>query len=140
MRNYIKNIVLAAVFAFFTFNAFALASQAGEKYSLRATKKFPDASGSAVITNTHIDIKASGLKPDSIYTVWFVNMKPKKHETGAGQAPFMFKTDTQGHGTYSSPLNGSPHGAWQMLMVVEHPNGDPMDMKHMVGALSAELK
>ena len=28
----------------------------------------------------------------------------------------------------------------QMLMVVLHPNGNPQDMKHMVGALSANLK
>lgn len=95
-----------------------------------ASQLAPDgASGSAVISDTHIDVNATGLKPNSVYTVWFVNMQPKKQETGAGQAPFMFKTDTTGHGKYSAPLIESPRGSWQMLMVVEHPNGDPMDMK-----------
>jgi hypothetical protein len=42
-----------------------------------------------------MSIQARGLKPDSVYTVWFVNMKPKKHETGAGAAPYMFKTDAK---------------------------------------------
>ena len=50
----------------------------------------------------------------------------------------MFKTDPKGQGTYSAPLKESP-GSWQMLMVVEHPDGDPMNMKNMIGALTAEL-
>jgi hypothetical protein len=33
----------------------------------------------------------------------------------------------------------SPFEKWQMLMIVLHPNGDPTDMKDMVGGLSAEL-
>jgi hypothetical protein len=138
MRTYKKSIVLAAVFALFTFNAFALASPAGEKYSLAATKEFPGASGSAVISDTHIDVTATGLNPNSVYTLWFVNMKPKKQETGAGQEPYMFKTDAKGHGTYSAPLKESSQ-SWQTLMIVEHPNGNPRDMKNMVGALTADL-
>jgi hypothetical protein len=140
MRNYKKIVALAAVFVLYALNAITLASPAGEKYSLMATKKFPNASGSAVISDTRIDVDAAGLKPGSVYTVWFVNMKPKKQEAGAGQAPFMFKTDANGHGTYSSPLKASPHGSWHMLMIAEHPNGDPKDMKHMVGALSTEIE
>ncbi len=139
MRTNKQSIIWTAVFAFFTFNSLALASPAGSTYSLTATKNVPGASGSAVISDTHIDVNASGLKPNSVYTVWFVNMQPKKQETGAGQAPFMFKTDAKGHGTYAAPLKASPHGAWQMLMIVEHPNGDPMDMKNMIGALTADL-
>ncbi|MBW2439472.1 MAG: hypothetical protein JRH12_03280 [Deltaproteobacteria bacterium] len=68
-----------------------------------------------------------------------MNTKPQKHETGAGQAPYMFKTDSSGNGAYAAPLKESPYGKWQMLMIVLHPNGDPKDMKNMVGALSAKL-
>ena len=75
-----------------------------------------------------------------MYTAWFVNTKPKKHEAGAGQAPYMFKTDASGNGTYFAALNSSPHGKWEMLMIVLHPNGNPKDMKGMVGALVAGLK
>ncbi|MEA3231672.1 MAG: hypothetical protein U9Q05_07960 [Thermodesulfobacteriota bacterium] len=38
-----------------------------------------------------------------------------------------------------TPLNASPVGKWQMVMIVLHPNGDPKDMKNMVGALVANL-
>jgi hypothetical protein len=31
-------------------------------------------------------------------------------------------------------------GKWQMIMVVLHPDGNPKNMKKMVGALKAELK
>jgi hypothetical protein len=51
----------------------------------------------------------------------------------------MFKTDSSGVGTYSAPLKESPFGKWQMIMIVLHPNGDPTDMKNIVGALSATL-
>lgn len=122
------------------FTTLSLASQAGEKISLMATKKHPNASGTAVINDTNIQINAKGLKPNSVYTAWFVNTKPKKHETGAGQPPYMFRTDSTGNGTYSAALNESPYGKWEMLMIVLHPNGDPKDMKKMVGALSANLK
>jgi hypothetical protein len=51
----------------------------------------------------------------------------------------MFKTDANGFGQYSSSLSESPFGKWQMIMIVLHPNGDPTDMKSMVGALKAKL-
>ena len=122
------------------FAALSLASQAGEKISLMPTKKHPNASGTAFINETNIEINAKGLKPNSVYTAWFVNTKPKKHETGAGQPPYMFRTDSNGKGSYTAPLKESPYGKWQMLMIVLHPNGNPKDMKNMVGALAANLK
>jgi hypothetical protein len=66
-------------------------------------------------------------------------MKPKKTEAGAGTAPFMFKTDGQGNGNYSASLSKAPFGKWQMIMIVLHPDGDPMNMKGMVGALSTKI-
>ena len=66
-------------------------------------------------------------------------MKPNKHETGAGPAPYMFRTDKWGDGNYAAALNEAPFGKWTMIMVVLHPTGDPKDMKNMVGALKAPL-
>jgi len=139
MNSYKRLIILLGVFALVAIATQSLAYQAGEKISLMATKKHPNASGTAVINGSNIKINAQGLKPDSVYTAWFVNTKPKKHETGAGQAPYMFKTDSNGNGSYAAPLKESPYGKWQMLMIVHHPNGNPKDMKNMVGALSAKL-
>lgn len=136
-----KRLTISVItLAFIAFATLTFAAPAGEKLSLMATKKHPNAGGTAVISDTSIQIDAQGLKPNSVYTAWFVNTKPKKHETGAGQPPYMFKTDSNGNGSYSAALNESPYGKWQMLMIVLHPNGDPEDMKNMVGALSANLK
>jgi len=140
MMTTLKNIsILTISIVLAAFISLSWAAGAGDKINLMATSKHPDASGTALINSDDINIKAQGLKPDSVYTVWFVNMKPKKHEAGAGMPPYMFKTDAYGSGFYSAPLGESPFGKWKMLMIVFHPNGDPKDMKSMVGALTAKL-
>jgi hypothetical protein len=133
-----QNIMIISLFGLF-FLSQSWASESGKALVLNPAKGHPNASGTTVIDNNHINIQARGLKPDSVYTVWFVNMKPKKHEKGAGTAPYMFRTDPWGNGSYSAPLKASPFGKWATVMVVLHPNGDPKDMKHMVGALKARL-
>ena len=124
-----------------TIIAFSISSMAGtgHELTLNAIKDHPTAKGTALIKDNYVSIQARGLKSNSVYTVWFVNMKPKKHETGAGSAPYMFKTDANGFGQYSAALSESPFGKWQMIMIVLHTNGDPTDMKSMVGALKAKL-
>ncbi len=134
----LKILAVSIVFVILGISSYAWAAS-GSKYELKATPKHPNAEGTAVISDTDISVNAKGLKPDSVYTIWFVNMKPNKSKTGAGQAPYMFKTDANGNGSYASSLSASPVGKWQVVMVVLHPSGDPMDMKHMVGALSAKL-
>jgi hypothetical protein len=141
MMNTKKRLLILAVsFAILAFGTLAVASSAkGVKIPLMATKMHPGASGTAVIYDHRISIEVNGLKTNAVYTAWFVNMKPKKHEAGAGEPPYMFKTDSNGNGTYTASLKGSPFGKWGMLMIVLHPTGDPTDMKNMVGALSAKL-
>jgi len=106
---------------------------------LKAEKDSSAASGTASLDDGKITIQAAGLRPNGVYTVWFVNMKPKKSETGAGTAPFSFRTDGQGKGSYESHLSESPIGKWEAIMVVRHTTGDPADMKNMVPALSAGI-
>jgi len=118
----------------------AVSGRAGElSFPLKAEKDSPAASGTAALEEGKILIKAEGLRPNGVYTVWFVNMKPKKHDTGAGAAPYSFRTDGQGKGSYESSLSESPFGKWSMIMVVRHPTGDPADMKNMAPALSAGI-
>ena len=128
--------IIALIIVAFSFPSMA---GTGHELTLSATKDHPAAKGKAFINNGNMSIQASGLKANSVYTVWFVNMKPKKHEAGAGSAPYMFETDVNGFGQYSSAIAKSPFGKWQMIMIVLHPNGDPTDMKNMVGALKAKL-
>ena len=138
MNTYLKQFIIVTSVLLLS-GSFSLAGVGGVKTDLMATKAHPNASGTAHFRDGKIDILAKGLKPDSVYTVWFVNMKPKKHETGAGSAPYMFKTNSYGNGSYSSALYESPVGKWEMIMIVLHPNGNPADMKNMVGALKAKL-
>ena len=132
-----KSLMILAVT--FVMLAFGLHSWAGINLPLMAVKAHPHASGNAYFNENGLSIQAKGLRPNEVYTVWFVNMKPKKHEIGAGSAPYMFKTDSNGNGVYESTISESPFGKWGMLMVVLHPNGDPRDMKNMVGALSTKI-
>lgn len=131
-------IAIVSILSVFFFSI-SWASSGGRTVVLESTDQHPDANGTAVIDQKHVSIQARGLNANSVYTVWFVNMKPEKSETGAGTAPYMFRTDKWGDGSYSGPLNEAPFGKWSMIMVVLHPTGDPKDMKNMVGALKAPL-
>ena len=129
--------IISAGFLALAFGAFVWAGNAN--LTLMADKSHPGASGTASISEKNLKIDAKGLRPNSVYTVWFVNMKPKKEETGAGTMPYMFKTDSNGGGTYASSFSETPFGKWSTLMIVVHPTGDPKDMKNMVPALSAMI-
>lgn len=117
----------------------SLALAGDYQLTLRASENEPGAGGTAIMSATNLSIETSGLHPNSVYTVWFVNMVPKKTETGAGQAPYKFETDDEGTGVYVTPLDEDPMGKWQMIMVMLHPDGDPTNMKTMVEALSTEI-
>lgn len=133
-------IALPLVLALIAFAAApAPAAAGGRTLNLQPTSAHTDAYGTARITGDQIQILAGGLKPDAVYTVWFVNTQPEKHETGAGRPPYMFRTDERGAAAYASALNASPVGEWEMVMIVQHPNGDPRDMQNMVGALKARI-
>jgi hypothetical protein len=112
---------------------------AGVQLQLKGTKAHPKASGTAYIGDDSFTLKASGLRGDSVYTVWFVNTKPKKHVAGVGSPPYMFRTDSLGNGSYETKISESPLGRWEMIMVVLHPDGDPTKMKNVVGALSVKI-
>jgi hypothetical protein len=87
-----KNIYLLTIsIGLFAFIGFSWAAVEGKEIALDPMKKHKAASGSAFISNDGLSIEAKGLKPNSVYTVWFVNKKPKK-EAGAGTPPYMFKT------------------------------------------------
>ena len=120
-----------------TFSSFVWAGDV--TLTLMVDKSQKGASGTASINDNRIKIEAEGLRPNGVYTVWFVNMKPKKQEAGAGTMPYMFKTNSDGKGAYESTLSRSPFGKWSVLMIVLHPTGDPKDMKNMVPALSAMI-
>jgi len=109
------------------------------KIALNRSQGVQGGSGEAVIVDTTLTIQAKDLKPNSVYSVWFVNMKPKEEMAGVGTAPYAFKTDQQGTATFKATLAESPLGKWQMLVIVRHPTGDPKDMMNKEDALWAQL-
>ncbi len=129
-------VLLAIAFA----SSFGLNAWASEKnLQLMPLKGSPNATGTIQLGENRLKIDVAGLKANSVYTVWFVNKKPKMQKAGAGEPPYMFKTDSAGKGSYNSPLAKSPFGRWGLIMVVLHPTGDPKDMKNMVGAFAAKI-
>lgn len=101
-----RNVELLALVL--AFPLIAVSSRAGEVLlPLKAEKDSPGGSGTATLADGKIRIQAENLRPDGVDTVWFVNMKPKKHEAGAGTAPYMFRPDGQGKGSYESPRSSS---------------------------------
>lgn len=136
MNHTLKKLTLFALVL--TITSLVAFAWAGEM-NMMAGKDSPQASATLNLTASNMTINAKGLKPNSVYTVWFVNMKPTKSQAGAGSMPYMFKTDSKGEGNYSASLSESPFGKWQMVMVMRHPDGDPGNMKNMAEALAAEV-
>lgn len=130
------------------FSLFAgLAMAAGEqKISLKAEKSGKGASGHVVISDKGADtreitLRAKSLKPDSVYTVWFVNMKPKMDMAGVGAGDYSFRTDGKGNATYTATVGSADLAKWQLFEVAYHPSGDPKNMKEMENtALIGKLK
>ena len=109
------------------------------KITLNRSQGVQGGSGEALIADRALTIQLKDLKPTSVYTVWFVNMKPKEEMAGVGNAPYSFKTDQQGTATFKATLGERPFGKWQMLVIVRHPTGDPKDMMNKEDALWAQL-
>lgn len=119
----------------------ATGAGAGEAktFALMGQKDSPKASGTATVEGTKLTVAATGLKPNGVYTVWFVNMQPTMTKAGAGKAPYAFKADAKGNAKYTADVDESPVGKWQAIFIVRHPSGDPKAMDQMEDALMGKL-
>jgi hypothetical protein len=124
-----------------------LAVAGGEqKVALKADKAGKGASGVAVIADKggdqkEVAITAKGLKPNSVYTVWLVNTKPKMDMAGLGEGDFSFRSDDKGNASYSATIGSADLSKWQLIDLAYHPSGDPKNMKEMENtALIGKLK
>ncbi len=135
---------LSIVLVLTVFAMFAMA--AGEqKITLKADKAGKGAKGQAVITDKgsdqkEISINLTGLKPNAVYTVWLVNMKPKMDMVGVGTGDYSFKSDDKGNAHYTATISTAELEKWQMFEIAYHPDGDPKNMKTMGIALKAPIK
>ena len=128
-----------------TFLVVASLSWAADRtLSLLPDKAGKGASGEVVIRDTdtgqkEIAITVRGLKPEGVYTVWFVNMKPKMDMAGIGTPDYVIKIDNKGSGTDRATVSASELEKWQVIEIAYHKSGDPKDMKKIAAALAGHL-
>jgi len=139
-RNWALGIIL--VFTVFVMSAMAANEQ---KITLKADKAGQGAKGEVVIADgkagqKEITISMTGLKPNSVYTVWLVNMKPKMDMLGVGTGDYLFKSDGKGIGNYTATISNAELEKWEMLEIAYHPDGNAKNMKKMQIALSGPIK
>lgn len=124
-----------------------LAVAAGEqKVALNAGKAGNGASGTAVIADKggglkEVAITAKGLKPDSVYTAWLVNMEPKMDMAGLGEGDYSIRSDDKGNASYSVTIGSADLSKWQLIELAYHPSGDAKNTKEpMNTALIGKLR
>lgn len=136
MRTKLLASMIAVFFSLFLLEAHA----ATQKSSLKGEKDFKTASGEVVISDAgpdqkQISIKASGLKPNSTYTLWFVNEEPRMDMAGVGTGDYSFKTDAQGNGQYTAIVSEEDLRKWNLFEVAYHPDNNPQNMENIQIAL-----
>lgn len=134
-----RAVVGAMILALLTVVAGGVLAADAKSFTLMGQKDSPKASGTAALEGNTLTIIAKGLKPNAVYTVWFVNMQPSMSKAGAGTPPYGFKTDAKGNAKYAAGLTESPVGKWQVIFIMRHPSGDPTDMAQMEDALMTQL-
>jgi hypothetical protein len=118
---------------------------AAERIALQGGSDMRGAQGEAVIRDAgsgskEVVITASGLKPNEVYTVWLVNMKPKMDMAGLGTGDYAFTSDAGGNGRYTGIVSEGALDKWQVIKIAHHPDRNPRNMKNIGNALEGNLK
>lgn len=136
--------LLASIIAVF-FSLFLLEAHAAtQKSSLTGEKDFKAARGDVVISDAgqgqkQISVKASGLKPDATYTLWFVNEEPRMDMAGVGTGDYSFRTDAQGNGQYTATVSEDELQKWELFEIAYHPDDNPQNMENIQIALKGDV-
>jgi hypothetical protein len=95
------------------------------------------AKGTAVITGSDVTFDLSGLKPETVYTAFFVNVKSKMFQ-GIGQEPFTLPVDANGNVSFTAPIKKDSYKRYIRLGVYMNPGntpvGNPLGVKAKLGA------
>ncbi|OIP35621.1 MAG: hypothetical protein AUK27_04095 [Deltaproteobacteria bacterium CG2_30_66_27] len=137
MRTQKKIVGLLLVLVLALAAAFSAEAAGDRKIALKADKAGKGASGTAVIRDKggdqkEVTITAKGLKPNSVYTGWLVNMKPKMDMAGLGEGDYSVKSDDKGNASYSATIGSADLSKWQLIELAYHPSGDPKNMKELM--------
>jgi hypothetical protein len=104
---------------------------------LKPGKGFEGTTGSVVIntkTGTDIEIKVTGLKPDGLYTAFFVNVKSVMFE-GIGPAPHVLQVNEKGEVNFQGTMKKDVYKKFVQVAIYLNPGGKPI--KNPLGVKTA---
>lgn len=145
------NFLIVSVFLALLFTPFSWASEnakgeanRGSEHVQLEAQKGNNAQVSAQIQKAQegkkqISIDLKGLKPNSLYTVWLVNEKPKMEMAGLGSGDYSFRTDEEGNAIYTANVSEQELAKWKLLEIAYHPDNDPKNMKNMQIAAKGKI-
>jgi len=109
--------------------------------ALQPAKGFEGAAGTVVIntkTGTDIEIKITGLKPDGLYTAFFVNVKSVMFE-GIGPDLHVLKVNEKGEVNFQGTMTKDVYKKFVQVAIYLNPGGkpikNPLGVKAALGAL-----
>lgn len=103
-----------------------------------------DAKGEAVISDVDKDLKeikitASGLEPNSMFSVWLINETPLLGEYGIGAGDLTFESDVDGKAVYTARVPSEQFKDWDKIEVMQHPDNNSDDMENAEIALVGSI-
>lgn len=92
------------------------------------------AAGEAVVTDVEneekeIRVEASGLQPNSLYSIWLIDETPMLGDIGIGSGDLTFETDADGNGSYIVRIPARQFKDWDKIEILHHPNNDTEDLE-----------
>jgi hypothetical protein len=109
--------------------------------ALKPAKGFEETAGTVVIntkTGTDIEIKLTGLKPDGLYTAFFVNVQSLMFE-GIGPDPHVLQVNEKGEVNFQGTMKKDIYKKFVQVAIYLNPKGkpikNPLGVKAALGAL-----
>ena len=84
-----------------------------------------------------LGIFVNGLKPASVYSLWYADEQGKR--SPAGVKTNHFTTDAAGKGRYVTTVYEYEIDDWKYLDVMHHPDGNPQNTGGMIQVLRGDL-
>lgn len=144
-----KGCILCAILAIVFIMSCGGGPKLPEKFEIALTpaKGYEgEAKGEAVIntkTGTDISINISGLKPDGLYTAFFVNVKSKMFQ-GVGEDPFVLNVDANGAVNFKGNIKKDSYKRFVKLGIYfnfgDKAVHNPLGVKAKLGALMGGKK
>jgi hypothetical protein len=84
-----------------------------------------------------LGVTVNGLKPGSVYSVWYANEQAQRSPIGVETNHFT--TDAAGKGSYVTSVYEDVVDDWRYIDVMLHPDGNPKNTGGMMPALRGDI-